>query len=101
MSELRDVSVDATEVLGPHVAEPLLDQVQAGADPRALLLQVVQLGSRGEPDPLVRAAIAALGRPRAHVRSVAADQAHMTAEVTRLAGVSPVRFLKDRARTAA
>ena len=30
-----------------------------------------------------------------------ADQAHMTAEVTQLAGVSPVRFLKDRAPTAA
>ena len=27
-----------------------------------------------------------------------ADQAHMTAEVTRLAGISPVRFLKDRGR---
>jgi AraC-like DNA-binding protein len=30
-----------------------------------------------------------------------ADQAHMTAEVTRLAGLSPGRFLKDRAPTAA
>lgn len=30
-----------------------------------------------------------------------ADQAHMTAEVTRLAGVSPVRFLKDRTPTTA
>jgi AraC-like DNA-binding protein len=30
-----------------------------------------------------------------------ADQAHMTAEVTRLAGTSPVRFLKDRTPTAA
>jgi AraC-like DNA-binding protein len=30
-----------------------------------------------------------------------ADQAHMTAEVTELAGVSPVRFLKDRTLTAA
>ncbi|HWY89251.1 MAG TPA: hypothetical protein VNY31_01130 [Solirubrobacteraceae bacterium] len=30
-----------------------------------------------------------------------ADQAHMTAEVTRLAGVLPVRFLKDRTPTAA
>jgi AraC-like DNA-binding protein len=29
------------------------------------------------------------------------DQAHMTAEVTELAGVSPVRFLKDRTPTAA
>jgi AraC-like DNA-binding protein len=30
-----------------------------------------------------------------------ADQAHMTSEVTRLAGTSPVRFLKDRTPTAA
>jgi AraC-like DNA-binding protein len=30
-----------------------------------------------------------------------ADQAHMTAEVTRLAGMPPVRFLKDRTPTAA
>lgn len=30
-----------------------------------------------------------------------ADQAHMTAEVTHLAGIPPVRFLKDRAPTAA
>jgi AraC-like DNA-binding protein len=30
-----------------------------------------------------------------------ADQAHMTTEVTRLAGVPPVRFLKDRTPTAA
>jgi AraC-like DNA-binding protein len=30
-----------------------------------------------------------------------ADQAHMTAEVSELAGISPVRFLKDRGPTAA
>ena len=30
-----------------------------------------------------------------------ADQAHMTAEVTQLAGLSPVRFLKDRSPTTA
>jgi transcriptional regulator GlxA family with amidase domain len=30
-----------------------------------------------------------------------ADQAHMTGEVTELAGISPVRFLKDRTPTAA
>jgi AraC-like DNA-binding protein len=30
-----------------------------------------------------------------------ADQAHMTAEVTELAGLTPVRFLKDRTPTAA
>lgn len=30
-----------------------------------------------------------------------ADQAHMTAEATHLAGISPVRFLKDLRPTAA
>jgi methylphosphotriester-DNA--protein-cysteine methyltransferase len=105
-----------------------------------------------EPDPLVGAAVAALGQPRARVSVVAAelgvssrqlqrlvgaaagygpkmlarvlrfrrlqalapapllelaleagyaDQAHMTSEVRLLAGVPPVRFLKDRALTAA
>jgi AraC-like DNA-binding protein len=43
------------------------------------------------PSPLVELALAA----------GYADQAHMTAEVTKLAGVSPVRFLKDRTPTAA
>jgi AraC-like DNA-binding protein len=44
-----------------------------------------------EPAPLVELALDA----------GYADQAHMTAEVTRLAGLSPVRFLKDRIPTAA
>ncbi len=152
MSELRDVSVDAAEVLERHMAEAFVERVRAGAQPRELLFQVVRLGSRGRRDPLVDAAITALGRPRSRVGSVAtelgisarqlqrrvedavgygpktlarvlrfqrlqslppaplielalqagyADQAHMTAEVTRLAGVSPVRFFKDRARPAA
>ena len=62
--------------LRPGVAGALLEQLEAGKDPRALLLRAIQL--RGaELDP------------------------HMTAEVTQLAGVSPVRFLKDRAPTAA
>ena len=150
-SELRDVSPDAAEVLGREVVAALLEQLAAGSDPQALLLRAVHLrGAR--PDPLVRGALAALGRPRARVGPVAAelgvstrelhrrdrdavgygpkmlarvlrfrrlqalppatlvelaldagyaDQAHMTAEVTRLAGVSPVRFLKDRTPTAA
>lgn len=42
------------------------------------------------PAPLVELALAA----------GYADQAHMTAEVTRLAGISPVRFLKDVTPTA-
>jgi AraC-like DNA-binding protein len=150
-SELRDVSPDAAEVLGRDVAGALLEELAGGSDPQALLLRAVQLRST-ELDPLVRAAVVALGRPRALVGPVAAelgvsarqlhrrvrdevgygpkmlarvlrfrrlqalppaplvelaldagyaDQAHMTAEVTRLAGVSPVRFLKDRTPTAA
>jgi AraC-like DNA-binding protein len=150
-SELSDVSPDAAEVLGRDVAAALLDELAEGADPHALLLRAVQ--QRGaELDPLVRAAVVALGRPRARVGPVAAelgvsarqlrrrvtdavgygpkmlqrvlrfrrlqalppaplvelaidagyaDQAHMTAEVTQLAGISPGRFLKDRTPTAA
>ena len=150
-SELCDASPDAAEVLGRDLVAALLEELAAGSDPQALLLRAVQL--RGaELDPLVRAAVVALGRPRARVGPVAAelgvsarqlhrrvrdavgygpktlarvlrfrrlqtlalaplvelalvagyaDQAHMTAEVTQLAGVSPVRFLKDRTPTAA
>jgi AraC-like DNA-binding protein len=151
-SELRDVSPEAADVLGREVAEALLDELAAGADPHALLLRALELRGVREPDPIVRAAAAALGRPRARVDAVAADlglsarqlqrrvsdavgygpkalarvlrfrrlqalppaplaelaldagyadQAHMTAEVTRLAGIPPVRFLKDRTPTAA
>jgi AraC-like DNA-binding protein len=151
-SELRNLTADAADVLASDVALALLEELAAGSDPHALLLRTLEpLGVR-EPDPLVRAAIAALGRPRARVDRVAvelgvsarqlqrrvsdavgygpkmlqrvlrfrrlqalppaplaelaldagyADQAHMTDEVTRLAGLSPVRFLKDRVPTAA
>jgi AraC-like DNA-binding protein len=150
-SELCDVSPDAAEVLGRDVAAALLEELAAASNPHALLLRAIQL--RGaEPDPLVRAAVVALGRPRVRVAPVAielgvsarqlhrrvsdgvgygpkmlarvlrfrrlqalppaplvelaldagyADQAHMTAEVTQLAGLSPVRFLKDRTPTTA
>jgi AraC-like DNA-binding protein len=149
-SELCDISPDGADVLGRDVAAALLEALASGQDPHALR-QAVELRGR-EPDPLVCAAVLALGRPRARVGSVAAelgvserqlhrrvrdavgygpkmlarvlrfrrlqalppaplvelaldagyaDQAHMTAEVTRLAGVSPVRFLKDRTPTAA
>ncbi len=150
-SELCDVSPDAAEVLGRDVAAALLQELAGGSDPHALLLRAVQL--RGaELDPLVRAAVVALARPRARVAPIAAelgvsarqlhrrvsdavgygpkmlarvlrfrrlqalptaplvelaldagyaDQAHMTGEVTQLAGLSPVRFLKDRIPTAA
>jgi len=151
-SEIRDLSPDAAEVLGRDVAAALLDQLLAGSDPHSLLMRALELRGLREPDPLVRAAISALGRPQARVGSVAdelgvsarhlqrrvsdavgygpkmlarvlrfrrmwalwpgplvelaleagyADQAHMTTEVTRLAGVSPVRFLKDSTPTAA
>ncbi len=151
-SELRDVSPDAAEVLGRDVVAALLQALASGSDPHALLLRAVGLRGAREPDPLVVAAVEALGRPRARVAPVAAelgvsarqlqrrvsdavgygpkmlqrvlrfrrlqvlapaplvelaldagyaDQAHMTAEVTQLAGVSPVRFLKDRTPTGA
>jgi AraC-like DNA-binding protein len=151
-SELCDLSPDAADVLGRDEAEALLDALTANADPHSLLLRTVELHGRNQPDPLVRAAVVALGRPRARVAAVAAelglstrqlqrriteavgygpktlarvlgfrrlqtlpraplielalaagyaDQAHMTAEVTTLAGISPVRFLKDRTPTAA
>jgi AraC-like DNA-binding protein len=150
-SELCDVSPDAAEVLERDVAAALLEELAGGSDPHALLLRALRRHG-AELDPLVRAAVVALGRPRARVGPVAAelgvsarqlhrrvsdaigygpkmlqrvlrfrrlqalppaplvelafdagyaDQAHMTAEVTQLAGVSPVRFLKDRTPTAA
>ncbi|HEY1834633.1 MAG TPA: helix-turn-helix domain-containing protein [Solirubrobacteraceae bacterium] len=150
-SELRDLSVDAAELLGADATELLRERLGRD-DPHALLTGALESRQASGPDPLVRAAIAALGRPGARVGAVAAelgvsarqlqrrvndavgygpkmlarvlrfrrlqalppaplvelaldagyaDQAHMTAEVTTLAGVSPVRFLKDRAPTAA
>jgi AraC-like DNA-binding protein len=151
-SELRNVTPDAADVLGSDVTAALLEELDAGSDPHALLVRALELRGVREPDPLVNAAVAALGRPGGRVGPVAAelgvsarqlqrrvsdavgygpkvlqrvlrfrrlqalppaplaeraldagyaDQAHMTAEVTRLAGVSPVRFLKDWTPTAA
>jgi AraC-like DNA-binding protein len=162
-SELKDVAPDAGDVLGRDWGEALLDallrtadarEVYAGAgnDPHAIMLGAIERRAGSGPDPLVRAAVAALDRPHARVAAVAAeigvsarqlqrrvtdavgygpkmlarvlrfrrlqalpaaplvelaldagyaDQAHMTAEVTYLAGISPVRFLKDRTPTAA
>jgi AraC-like DNA-binding protein len=155
-SELRDATCDAADVLGGDCAEVLLDAlfsaVSAGEDPHAVLLAAIERRTESDPDPLVNAAVAALDRPDARVRAVAAelglsarqlqrrvsdavgygpktlarvlrfrrlqtlpaaplvelaleagyaDQAHMTSEVTELAGISPVRFLKDRTPTAA
>ncbi len=151
-SELCDVSADAADVLGGGVTAALLEALATGSDPHELLRRGVQLRGASAPDPLVSAAVVALGRPPARVAAAAAelgvsarqlqrrvtdavgygpkvlarvlrfrrlqalapaplaelaldagyaDQAHMTAEVTRLAGISPVRFLKDRTPTAA
>jgi AraC-like DNA-binding protein len=156
-TELCDQAPDAYEVLGREATEALLAELEAGGDPHAILARAVELRAARAPDPLVRAAIAALDRPDARVGAVAtelgvsarqlqrrvadavgygpkllarilrfrrlqalaatrtgppplvdlaldagyADQAHMTAEVSRLAGLSPVRFLKDRAPTTA
>jgi AraC-like DNA-binding protein len=152
-SELQNASVDATDVLGRDATARLLEQLAANCeDAHELLARALARHVRREPDPLVSAAIEALGLPGARVGAVAADlgvsarqlqrrvrgavgygpkmlarvlrfrrlqmlppaplvelaldagyadQAHMTAEVTRLAGISPVRFLKDGAPTAA
>jgi AraC-like DNA-binding protein len=152
ISELRDCSPDAADVLGREVAEALLERLCAGSDPYAVLLRGLELRGVRALDPLVGAAVAALGKPRARVGPIAselgvsarqlqrlvsdavgygpkmlarvlrfrrlqrlapaplaelaldagyADQAHMTAEVTSLAGMPPVRFLKDWTPTAA
>jgi AraC-like DNA-binding protein len=148
-SELRDLSADAGAVLGHRVTAALLGALAAGEEPHRLLLKAVAERGPHETDPLIPAAVQALGRPHARVDAAArelgvsarqlqrrindavgygpkmlqrvlrfrrlqglrpaplaglavdagyADQAHMTAEVTALAGVSPVRFLKDRVR---
>ncbi|MGH2884609.1 MAG: helix-turn-helix domain-containing protein, partial [Solirubrobacteraceae bacterium] len=168
---LQDVVLDAGDVLGRDWGEALLDTLLraagarevgaggvgrrptgAGNDPHAIMLAAIERRAGSGPDPLVRAAVAALDRPHARVAAVAAelgvsarqlqrrvtdavgygpkmlarvlrfrrlqalpaaplvelaldagyaDQAQMTAEVTHLAGISPVRFLKDRTPTAA
>jgi AraC-like DNA-binding protein len=145
-SELCDNAPDATNVLGRDAAAALLEALASDPDPHALLLRAIEVRGVDAADPLIVAAIRALGRPRARVAAVAdelglsarqlqrrigeavgygpktlqrvlrfrrlqalpraplaelaldagyADQAHMTAEVTDLAGISPVRFLKD------
>ena len=155
--ELQDAAPDAADVLGRDPAEALLGALlrtaSSGGDPHAILLAAIECrGAAADPDPLVRAAVAALDRPHARVAAVAAelglsarqlqrrvtdavgygpktlarvlrfrrlqalpagplvelaleagyaDQAHMTSEVTHLAGLPPVRFLKDRAPTTA
>jgi AraC-like DNA-binding protein len=77
------------------------DAVGYGPKLLARILRFRRLQALAAPDPHPRR-----GAPPATLVDLAldagsADQAHMTAEVTRLAGLSPVRFLKDRAPTAA
>lgn len=151
-SELCDSVPDAADVLGRNVAAELLEALASDQDPHAVLLCAIERRGARERDPLVAAAVRALGRPRARVGTVAnelglsarqlqrrvsdavgygpktvqrvlrfrrlqtlppaplaelaldagyADQAHMTAEVTHLAGIPPVRFLNDRGPTTA
>lgn len=151
-SELRDVVVDASDVLGPEVVEALLESLAAGREPRALLVAALARAQRREPDELVGAAVVALAEPRVRIDALAArlglsqrqlqrrvsdavgygpkvlarilrfrrlqelppaplaelaldagfaDQAHMTVEVRRLAGIQPVRFFEGiRSRAA-
>ena len=66
-SELCDCTAEAADVLGSEAAAALLEALAAGADPHALLLRACRSGGAREPDPLVGAAVAALGRPRARV----------------------------------
>ena len=151
-SELCDSVPDAADIIGRDVAAELLEALTSDHEPQALLLGAIERRGVPERDPLVAAAVRALGRPRARVGAVAnelglsarqlqrrvsdavgygpktlqrvlrfrrlqalapaplaelalaagyADQAHMTTEVTQLAGVSPVRFLEDRGPTTA
>ncbi|MBV8219208.1 MAG: AraC family transcriptional regulator [Solirubrobacterales bacterium] len=68
----------------------VVDAVGYGPKTLARVLRFRRLQALG-PAPLVERALDA----------GYADQAHMTAEVTELAGLPPVRFLKDRTPTAA
>ena len=75
---LQDAAPDAADVLGPDQAEALLGTLLgtggSGGDPHAILLAAIERrGTAAHPDPLVRAAVAALNRPHARVATVAAE----------------------------
>ena len=72
-SELCDISPDAADVLGGECAAALLEALNASQDPHALLRRAVARRGRRQPDPLVLAAVRALGRPRARVGVVAVE----------------------------
>jgi AraC-like DNA-binding protein len=76
-SELCDISPDAADVLGCDATYALLEALDAGSHPHALLVDVLTHRRPGL-DPLVRAAIAALDRPRARV-AVVADELGVSA----------------------
>lgn len=73
-----------------HLQRRVSDEVGYGPKMLARVLRFRRLQTL-PPAPLVTLAL----------ESGYSDQAHMTAEVTRLAGVPPVRFLKDRRPAAA
>ena len=97
-SELRDCTVEAADVLGYEVAAPLLEALTAGVDPHALLLRIVEERGVHEPDPLVGAAVAALGQPRARVSAVAAELGVSARQLQRL--VSRCRRVRAEAACA-
>ena len=71
VSELADLSREASEVLGHDLATELLERLDTGADPHALLRSALEPHTL--PDPLVRAAIARLGKPQVRVGATAAE----------------------------
>jgi AraC-like DNA-binding protein len=85
-----DSVADELGVSARHLQRRIGDAVGYGPKMLARVLRFRRLQTLS-PGPLVELALEA----------GYADQAHMTAEVTHLAGVPPVRFLKDRTPTAA
>ncbi len=64
---------NAADVLGRQVAAGLVEELSAGQDPHVLLRRAVELRGVRALDPLVSAAVRALGRPRARVGVVAVE----------------------------
>ena len=81
---------DELGVSARHLQRRVSDAVGYGPKMLARVLRFRRLQALS-PGPLVELALGA----------GYTDQSHMTAEVTRLAGIPPVRFLKDRTPTAA
>ena len=77
---------DASEVLGRDVTAALLEALAAARDPHAVLARAIELRGPPEPDPLISAAVEALGRPRARVSAVAAELGLSARELQRRVG---------------